>query len=83
MGVEHVKSVYTTIGGGTAGTDPFAPQGLAEVRKSTLTVLLTDRVQRPIRKQPIEAKIRKALEQLPGVRSKVAWAGRAKSTFWC
>ena len=75
MGVEHVKSVYTTIGGGTAGTDPFAPQGLAEVRKSTLTVLLTERVKRPVKKQPIEAKIRTALEQLPGVRSKVGLGG--------
>ncbi len=75
MGIEHVKSVYTTIGGGTAGTDPFAPQGLAEVRKSTLTVLLTERVRRPVKKQPIEANIRKALERLPGVRSKVGLGG--------
>jgi len=74
-GVEHVKSVYTTIGGGAAGTDPFAPQGLAEVRKATLTILLTERVKRPVKKQPIEANIRKALETLPGVRSKVGLGG--------
>ncbi len=74
-GVEHVKSVYTTIGGGAAGTDPFAPQGLAEVRKATLTILLTERANRPVRKQPIEANIRKALETLPGVRSKVGLGG--------
>ncbi|MEN3292005.1 MAG: hypothetical protein V7642_1258, partial [Burkholderiales bacterium] len=36
-GLDHIKSVYTTIGGGSAGTDPFAPQGVAEVRKATLT----------------------------------------------
>ncbi|MDB5870782.1 MAG: acriflavin resistance protein [Ramlibacter sp.] len=72
--VEHVKSVYTTIGGGSAGTDPFAPSGAAEARKATLTILLTDRGDRP-RKQGIENKIRAALEPLPGVRSKVGLGG--------
>ena len=72
--VEHVVSVYTTIGGGSAGSDPFAPQGAAEVRKATLTVLLAERAQRP-RKQGIENKIRAALEVLPGVRSKVGLGG--------
>ena len=73
--VEHVRSVYTTIGGGAAGADPFAPQGLAEVRKATLTVLLTPRRERPLRKQPIEAEIRRALESVPGIRSKVGLGG--------
>ena len=72
--VEHVKSVYTTIGGGSAGTDPFAPGGAAEARKATLTILLADRGTRP-RKQGIENNIRKALEALPGVRSKVGLGG--------
>lgn len=72
--VEHVKSVYTTIGGGSAGSDPFAPQGAAEVRKSTLTILLEDRGKRP-RKQEIENNIRAALADLPGVRSKVGLGG--------
>jgi multidrug efflux pump subunit AcrB len=72
--VEHVKSVYTTVGGGAAGGDPFALQGAAEVRKATLTVLLTERGERP-RKQPIENNIRATLEQLPGVRSKVGLGG--------
>jgi multidrug efflux pump subunit AcrB len=72
--VEHVRSVYTTIGGGSAGTDPFAPQGAAEARKATLTILLTERGDRP-RKQGIENKIRAALETLPGVRSKVGLGG--------
>ena len=72
--VEHVKSVYTTIGGGAAGTDPFAPGGAAETRKATLTILLTDRGARP-RKQGIENNIRKALESLPGVRTKVGLGG--------
>ncbi len=72
--VEHVKSVYTTIGGGSAGGDPFAMTGAAEARKATLTILLTDRSDRP-RKQGIENKIRTALEPLPGVRSKVGLGG--------
>jgi len=68
--VPHIQSVYTTIGGGTAGGDPFAPQGAAETRKATLTILLEERGKRP-RKQGIEQDIRTALEPLPGVRSKV------------
>ncbi len=39
----HVKLVYTAIGGGSAGGDPFAPQGAAEVRKATLTINMTPR----------------------------------------
>jgi multidrug efflux pump subunit AcrB len=72
--VEHVKSVYTTIGGGAAGGDPFAPGGAAESRKATLTILLTERGTRP-RKQGIENNIRKALEDLPGARYKVGLGG--------
>ena len=74
MGVQHVKSVYTTIGAGAAGTDPFAPAGAAEVRKATLTIQLTDRRERP-RKQGIENEIRHAMEQVPGVRSRVGLGG--------
>ena len=72
--VAHVRSIYTTIGGGTAGADPFAGAGAAETRKATLTVLLAERGDRP-RKQGIENKMRTALEQLPGVRSKVGLGG--------
>jgi len=72
--VKHVKSVYTTIGGGSAGGDPFANLGAAEVRKATLTILLEERSERP-RKQGIENQIRTALERLPGVRSKVGLGG--------
>ncbi len=76
--LEHVKSVYTTIGGGSAGTDPFAAQGAAEVRKATLTVLLDARGDRP-RKQVIESRMRQALEVLPGVRSKVGLGGSGEA----
>ncbi len=72
--VPQVKSVYTTVGGGAAGSDPFAPQGASEVRKATLTVLLAERGQRPV-KQTIESDIRAVLADLPGVRSKVGLGG--------
>ncbi len=61
MAVEHVKSVYTTVGGGSAGGDPFANFGTPETRKATLTIKLADRGDRP-RKQGIENEIRNALE---------------------
>jgi multidrug efflux pump subunit AcrB len=70
--VPYVKSVYTTIGAGSAGSDPFAgSQGGGEVRKATLTITLASRQDRPVRKQVIEQNIRKALQSLPGVRTKV------------
>jgi multidrug efflux pump subunit AcrB len=72
--VEHIQSIYTTIGGGAAGSDPFAPAGTTEVRKATLTVLLSERGTRP-RKQGIENNIRTAMSELPGVRSKVGLGG--------
>jgi multidrug efflux pump subunit AcrB len=74
MQVAHVKSIYTTIGGGAAGSDPFAPQGAAEARKATLTILLDERDARP-RKQGIEQHIREALEPIAGIRSKVGLGG--------
>ncbi|WP_394790710.1 efflux RND transporter permease subunit [Rhodoferax sp.] len=72
--LDTVKSIYTTVGGGSVGGDPFAPAGAAETRKATLTITLTDRGARP-RKQVIENQIRAALEVLPGVRSKVGLGG--------
>ena len=72
--VDEVKSVYTTIGGGSAGSDPFAGGGAAEARKATLTIQLTPRGERP-RKQVIENRMREVLSDLPGVRSKVGLGG--------
>ncbi len=69
--VDYVRSVYTTIGGGSAGTDPFMMSGQAEVRKATLTVLLDPRGERAVRKQVTETQMREALSNLPGVRYKV------------
>ncbi len=73
--VTHVRGVYTTIGGGAAGADPFAPQGVAEVRRATLTIQLTARTDRPVRKQVIEQNMREALTALPGARFKVGLGG--------
>ena len=70
LGIKEVVSVYTTIGGGSAGSDPFAGPGTSEVRKATLTVQLTERGKRP-RKQVIENTIRSLMSALPGARTKV------------
>jgi len=72
----HVKMVYTAIGGGAAGSDPFAPRGAAEVRKATLTLNLTPRKARGgITKQDIERELREQLAELPGVQLKVGFGG--------
>ncbi|WP_374601845.1 efflux RND transporter permease subunit [Niveibacterium sp.] len=72
----HAKLVYTAVGGGLAGGDPFASAGAAEVRKATLTINMTPRKQRPgISKQSIEGELRRALEVIPGARIKVGLAG--------
>ncbi|MFA5083254.1 MAG: efflux RND transporter permease subunit, partial [Hydrogenophilaceae bacterium] len=72
----HVKLVYTAVGGGAAGGDPFAPQGAAEVRKATLTINLTPRKERGgVKKQAVENALREALAALPGVRVNVGLGG--------
>ncbi|MFT3778252.1 MAG: efflux RND transporter permease subunit [Ottowia sp.] len=68
-----VKSVYTTVGGGSAGGDPFATSN-PDVRKATLTIQLSPRAERP-KKQVVEADLRQLLSDLPGVRSKVGLGG--------
>lgn len=69
---EHVKLVYTAIGGGSAGADPFAPAGAADVTKAVLTINMTHRDdRRGLSKQAIENQLRTALEVLPGARVKV------------
>ncbi|UCV11840.1 efflux RND transporter permease subunit [Dechloromonas denitrificans] len=72
--VQHIRNIYTTIGGGSAGADPMAAGGAAEVRTATLTILLDPRNMRP-KKQVVEAEIRKAMSGLAGVRSKVGLGG--------
>jgi len=75
----HVKLVYTAIGGGAAGSDPFMPKGASEVRKATLTLNLTHRTERPgLSKQAIEGQLRAALAELPGARVNVGFGGSAE-----
>ncbi|WP_404300888.1 efflux RND transporter permease subunit [Alicycliphilus denitrificans] len=74
MGVGHVQSIYTTIGGGTAGSDPFAGASAGDPRKATLTLTMAPRQERP-RKQEIERRLREAMAELPGVRVKVGLGG--------
>ncbi|HNJ75464.1 MAG TPA: efflux RND transporter permease subunit [Azospira sp.] len=67
-----VKLVYTAVGGGKAGSDPFTPQAAAEVRKATLTLNLTPRGERAgVTKQQIEQRLRLALSEIPGAQIKV------------
>ncbi len=75
----HVALVYTAVGGGKAGGDPFAPQGAAEARKATLTINLTPRGERRgTTKQAIEGDLRRALEALPGARFNVGFGGSSE-----
>ncbi|MBK8892041.1 MAG: efflux RND transporter permease subunit [Dechloromonas sp.] len=75
----HVRMVYTAIGGGAAGSDPFATTSAAEVRKATLTINMTPRGERGgVRKQAVERQLREALAVLPGVQVKVGFGGSAE-----
>ena len=74
MEVGHVQRIYTTIGGGSAGADPFAGAGAGDPRKATLTLTLAARHERP-RKQDIEQRLREAMAELPGARVKVGLGG--------
>ncbi len=75
----YVRMVYTAVGGGAAGSDPFAPRGAAEVRKATLTINMTPRSERGgVRKQTVERQLREALAVLPGVQVKVGFGGSSE-----
>ncbi len=70
----HVKLVSTAVGGGAAGSDPFAPSVGGNVRKAVLTLNLTPRDERSgTSKQQIEAQLREALDALPGARATVGF----------
>ncbi len=76
---EHVKMIYTAIGGGSSGGDPFAPQGAGQVNKATLTLNLTHRSDRSgVSKQDIENQLRQALHALPGARVTVGFGGSSE-----
>ncbi|MGN5762827.1 efflux RND transporter permease subunit [Acinetobacter calcoaceticus] len=71
----EIKSIYTTIGGGAAGTDPFAGGASSEPRKATLTIQTTERSDRNASLQDIEDELRQRLAPLPGARIQVGLAG--------
>ena len=75
----HVKLVYTAVGGGATGGDPFAPAGASEVRTATLTINMTPRGERKgLSKQDIEGQLREAVAVLPGARVKVGFGGSSE-----
>jgi multidrug efflux pump subunit AcrB len=75
----HVKLIYTAVGGGNTGSDPFLAGGAAEVTKATLTLNLTHRSERGgVSKQDVESQLRDALVDLPGARVKVGFGGSAE-----
>lgn len=70
----QIRSIYTTIGGGAAGSDPFSPSS-AEARKATLTIQTSERTERDVSLQAIEKDLRERLSVLPGMRIQVGLAG--------
>ncbi|MBK7675962.1 MAG: efflux RND transporter permease subunit [Candidatus Accumulibacter sp.] len=78
----HVQMVYTAVGGGASGSDPFMPRSAAEVRKATLTLNLTPRGERSgTTKQDVERQLREALAVLPGVQVKVGFGGSSGEKY--
>ena len=70
MSVPHVKTVFSSIGGGSSG-DAFAPGAAAEARRAVLTLTLAHRNDRKESIKDIEAQIRRRLSELPGARFQV------------
>ena len=71
--IDHIHDIYSAVGAGSAGADPFSGN-FVESRKATLTLQLSPRGERP-KKQVIEAQIRAALEDMPGARFGVGLGG--------
>lgn len=75
----HVRDIYTTIGGGSAGGNA-GEQTAADPRQATLTLALSPRGERTgVSKQEIEAQLRKSLDVLTGVRMTVALGGTTQN----
>ncbi|HEU0202179.1 MAG TPA: efflux RND transporter permease subunit, partial [Burkholderiaceae bacterium] len=68
--IPQVKSVFSSIGGGSAG-NAFAPGTAAETRRAVLTVTLAHRTERDESIKDIEAKIRAQLAEIPAARFQV------------
>ena len=70
MQVKGVKSVFSSIGGGSTG-DAFAPGAAAEARRAVLTLTVVHRTERAETMPMLEAQIRDRLSGIPGARFSV------------
>lgn len=67
MGVPNVKSVFSSIGGGSSG-NTFAPGAAAEARRAVLTLTTVHRSDRKEKLAEVEAALRARLGDIPGAR---------------
>ena len=67
MSEPEVKSVFSSIGGGSSG-DAFAPGAAAEARRAVLTLTTSHRDQRSTSMAAIEAQLRRKLGDVAGAR---------------
>ncbi|MES2900544.1 MAG: efflux RND transporter permease subunit [Pseudomonadota bacterium] len=70
MQVPGVKSVFSSIGGGSSG-DAFAPGAAAEARRAVLTLTTAHRNDRKESLDAVERQIRTRLDQIPGAKFNV------------
>lgn len=70
MEVKGIKSVFSSIGGGSSG-DAFAPGAAAEARSAVLTLTTVHRTDRKESMADLESEIRHKLDAIPGARFKV------------
>lgn len=71
----EITSIYTAVGGGASGSDPFMGGGGEDVRKATLTIQTTDRRARTASLQDIETDLRQRLATIAGARVQVGLQG--------
>jgi multidrug efflux pump subunit AcrB len=67
MQVPHIKTVFSSIGGGSSG-DAFAPGAAAEARRAVLTLTTVHRGDRKESLAAIESAVRAKLADIPGAR---------------
>jgi multidrug efflux pump subunit AcrB len=65
--VPHIKTVFSSIGGGSSG-DAFAPGAAAEARRAVLTLSTVHRSDRKESLAAIESSLRARLADIPGAR---------------
>ena len=68
---KDIIKIYTSVGSGSAGSDPFAGGGISSINKANLTLTLKPRSERKETKSVIENQLRQLLQVLPGVRTTI------------